>query len=194
MKKTLYLMRHGQTLFNARKKIQGWCDAPLTELGIKQAKIAGKYLKDNNIVFDHAYSSTSERACDTLELVCDLPYHRVKGLKEWNFGIYEGESEDLNPPLPYGDFFVNYGGEGELQMRQRIADTLLEIMQKEDHKVVLAVSHGGACRGFMRYWQETSQVDQKGGLKNCCILKFEFEDNEFRLLEIINHNFDETKG
>lgn len=194
MKKTLYLMRHGQTLFNARKKIQGWCDAPLTELGIKQAKIAGKYFEDNNIVFDHAYSSTSERACDTLELVCDLPYHRVKGLKEWNFGIYEGESEDLNPPLPYGDFFVNYGGEGELQMRQRIADTLLEIMQKEDHKVVLAVSHGGACRGFMRYWQETSQVDQKGGLKNCCILKFEFEDNEFRLLEIINHNFDETKG
>ena len=97
MKKTLYLMRHGQTLFNARKKIQGWCDAPLTELGIKQAKIAGKYFKDNNIVFDHAYSSTSERACDTLELVCDLPYHRVKGLKEWNFGIYEGESEDLNP-------------------------------------------------------------------------------------------------
>ena len=194
MKKTLYLMRHGQTLFNARKKIQGWCDAPLTELGIKQAKIAGKYFKDNNIGFDHAYSSTSERACDTLELVCDLPYHRVKGLKEWNFGIYEGESEDLNPPLPYGDFFVNYGGEGELQMRQRIADTLLEIMQKEDHKVVLAVSHGGACRGFMRYWQETSQVDQKGGLKNCCILKFEFEDNEFRLLEIINHNFDETKG
>lgn len=78
-------------------------------------------------------------------------------------------------------------------MRQRIADTLLEIMQKEDHKVVLAVSHGGACRGFMRYWQETSQVDQKGGLKNCCILKFEFEDNEFRLLEIINHNLMKRK-
>lgn len=39
------------------------------------------------------------------------------------FGIYEGESEDLNPPLPYGDFFDNYGGEGELQMRQRIAVT-----------------------------------------------------------------------
>ena len=50
---------------------------------------------------------------------------------------------------------------------------------------MLAVSHGGACRGFMRYWQETSQVDQKGGLKNCCILKFEFEDNEFRLLELL---------
>ena len=31
MKKTLYLMRHGQTLFNVEHKIQGWCDSPLTE-------------------------------------------------------------------------------------------------------------------------------------------------------------------
>ncbi|EAE2865827.1 histidine phosphatase family protein, partial [Listeria monocytogenes] len=52
MKKTLYLIRHGQTLFNQRKKIQGFCDAPLTELGIKQAKIAGSYFKENNITFD----------------------------------------------------------------------------------------------------------------------------------------------
>ena len=49
MKKTLYLMRHGQTLFNVQHKIQGWCDAPLTELGIKQAKIAGEYFKNNHI-------------------------------------------------------------------------------------------------------------------------------------------------
>ena len=56
-------------------------------------------------------------------------------------------------------------------MRQRIADTLLEIMQKEDHKVVLAVSHGGACRGFMRYWQETSQVDQKRRLEELLYFK-----------------------
>ena len=89
MKKTLYLMRHVETLFNVRKKIQGWCDAPLTELGIKQAKVAGKYFKDHNITFDHAYSSTSERACDTLELVTDMPYTRLKGLKEWNFGVFE---------------------------------------------------------------------------------------------------------
>lgn len=190
MKKTLYLMRHGQTLFNVRRKIQGWCDAPLTELGIRQAKIAGDYFKQNQIVFDHVYSSTSERACDTLELITDIPYQRLKGLKEWNFGTFEGESEDLNPPLPYGDFFVAYGGEGELEMRQRVADTLLEIMRQENHQVVLAVSHGAACRGFMRYWGKNSQVDTKKRLGNCCILKFEFENDEFSLVEIINHNFD----
>ena len=35
MKKIIYMMRHGQTLFNQLGKIQGWCDSPLTELGIK---------------------------------------------------------------------------------------------------------------------------------------------------------------
>ena len=51
MKKTLYLMRHGQTLFNLRKKIQGSCDSPLTDEGIRQAKVAGKYFQDNGIAF-----------------------------------------------------------------------------------------------------------------------------------------------
>lgn len=104
MEKTLYLMRHGQTLFNVRRKIQGVCDAPLTELGIEQAGRAAQYFREHQIHFDYAYSSTSERACDTLELVTQMYYKRVKGLKEWNFGVFEGESEDLNPKLPYGDF------------------------------------------------------------------------------------------
>lgn len=30
----LYLMRHGETLFNTQKRVQGWCDSPLTEKGI----------------------------------------------------------------------------------------------------------------------------------------------------------------
>lgn len=41
--KTLYLMRHGETLFNVQHKIQGWCDSPLTEKGIKQAQKARDY-------------------------------------------------------------------------------------------------------------------------------------------------------
>lgn len=185
----LYLMRHGQTLFNQRHKIQGWCDSPLSVLGIEQAKVAQAYFKEHHILFDHAYASTSERASDTLELVTSQPYVRMKGLKEWNFGMFEGESEDLNPPLPYGDFFVKYGGEDELQLRQRVADTLLDIMQREEHNCVLAVSHGASCRQFMRHWEHTSQVNQQSRIGNCCILKFVFYDNTFELTEIINHDF-----
>ncbi|EGC8557310.1 histidine phosphatase family protein [Listeria monocytogenes] len=190
MKKTLYLMRHGQTLFNQRKKIQGFCDAPLTDLGIKQAKIAGSYFKENNITFDQAYSSTSERACDTLELITDKSYQRLKGLKEWNFGTFEGESEDLNPPLPYGDFFAEYGGEREVDFRDRLVTTMECIMSQDNHDTVLAVSHGAACAQFARYWEKTSKIGKVTGLKNCCILKFEYENGRFTLVNFINHDFE----
>ena len=191
MKKTLYMMRHGQTLFNVRHKVQGACDSPLTDLGIAQARIARRYFDERYIKFDHAYASTSERASDTLELITELPYKRLKGLKEWNFGKFEGESEDLNPKLPYGDFFVAYGGEGEMEMRQRVADTVMEIMRQDGHESVLVVSHGASVRQFQRYWAHTCNVDQKSKIGNCCIFKYSFENDVFTLLEIINHDFSE---
>ncbi|EUJ26899.1 histidine phosphatase family protein [Listeria cornellensis] len=189
MKKTLYLMRHGQTLFNVRKKIQGFCDAPLTELGIYQAKVAGDYFKKEGITCGAAYSSTSERACDTLELITDMPYTRLKGLKEWNFGTFEGESEDLNPPLPYGNFFAGFGGEREMDFRARLVETMESIMNQEDHDVVLAVSHGAACAQFARNWEANSKIGPITGLKNCCILKFEYENSNFTLVDFMNHDF-----
>ena len=192
MKKTLYLMRHGQTLFNKRKKVQGWCDSPLTALGIKQAKAAANYFKEHNIVFDQAFSSTSERASDTLEIVTEMPYTRLKGLKEWNFGTFEGESEDLNPPLPYGDFFVKYGGEDQEEFQERMAATCKNIMEG-DNGVVLAVSHGAACRNFMRYWEHTSSIEQQERIGNCCILKFEYENKKFKLVDIVNHDFNDLR-
>ena len=193
IRKVFYMMRHGQTLFNLQHKIQGWCDAPLTPLGIKQAQIASQYFKDNQIVFDHAYSSTSERACDTLEIVTDsqMPYTRLKGLKEWNFGAFEGKDECLNPKLPYGDFFKQYGGEGEMELRERVAKTLTEVMEKDDHQVVLAVSHGAACAQFYREYEQYAKVLKKERFYNCCILKYEYENGIFTLVELYNHNVTE---
>ncbi len=191
MKKVLYLVRHGQTLFHVQHKIQGWCDSPLTEAAVRQAKIAGQYFMDHNITFDHAYSSTSERASDTLEIATGgkMPYSRVKGLKEWNFGAFEGKDECLNPKLPYGDFFKQFGGEGEAELSERIRASLTEIMQREGRQVVLAVSHGASCAGMARRWAASSKVQYKPGIKNCAVFKYEFEDDGFCLVEIVNHDF-----
>lgn len=190
MKKILYLMRHGQTLFNVRRKIQGFCDSPLTIEGIRQATIAGEYFK--NIHIDHAYSSTSERCCDTLEIVTNnkIQYKRLKGLKEMNFGTFEGESEDLNPKGPegYNTFFVPYGGESIDEVRDRMIKTCTEIMEQEDNNTVLAVSHAGACYHFLRGFQDPKEELEKG-FSNCCILKFEYSDKKFKLLEVIRHDF-----
>jgi probable phosphoglycerate mutase len=196
MKKTLYLMRHGQTLFNVQHKIQGWCDAPLTALGIGQAEIAGQWFTAHHITFTDAYSSTSERACDTLEIVTGgaVPYTRVKGLKEWNFGRFEGKDECLNPPLPYGDFFKQFGGEGEQELSERLNNTLTEIMRKPGHECVLAVSHGGACASFARRWQNNGPVKYQRGIKNCTIFRYSFEDDRFILEEIIQHDFSKLEA
>ena len=158
MTKHLYLMRHGETLFNKRRKIQGWCDSPLTKTGILQAKAAKKCLKD--ISFDHYYSSTSERCCDTLEIIIgqDTPYKRLKQLKERNFGDFEGESEDLNPKrwseFNYDDLFPHYGG-----------------------------------YSFLSSVTDPNIVRDNGGFTNCCILHFEYNDGKFKYIDILRPEF-----
>ena len=194
MKKTLYLMRHGQTLFNLSRKMQGHCDSPLTPLGVKQAEIAGKYFENINI--DHAYSSTLERCCDTLEIVTGgkMPYERLKGLKEMNFGVFEGESEDLKPmhKEDYEDFFFPYGGEKLSQVSERMLKTCIEIMERENHNEVLALSHGVACRCFLSNFEDVDEV-LKEGIPNCVIFKYEYEDKQFKLIDIIRHDFSQIE-
>jgi broad specificity phosphatase PhoE len=190
--KTLYLMRHGQTLFNVQQRIQGWCDSPLTELGIQQAKKAGQYFKEHQIHFDHAYSSTSERCCDTLELVTDMPYIRLKGLKENFYGELEAESERLNAHLTPQDcetFYLQFGGESSETVKERMVKTLTEIMQQDDHQSVLAVSHSGACFNFLRAFQDPME-ELKKGFGNCCIFVYKFDNNKFYLEKVIRQKED----
>ena len=53
--RTIYLVRHGQTLFNVHHKIQGTCDSPLTELGRAQATAVRQYFLKKEIIFDSAF-------------------------------------------------------------------------------------------------------------------------------------------
>lgn len=186
MKKTLYMMRHGETLFNLRHKIQGACDSPLTENGIAQAKKVAKYVRTLNI--DHAYSSSAERASDTLEYAIEnrLPYTRLKALKEMNFGTFEGESEDLNPQRgpDFDNFFVPYGGESRYQVQERMLKTLTAIMENEDHQNVFIVSHAGATMGFVAQWHTIDEV-LPNRLPNGTILKWAYENKHFTLEEAI---------
>lgn len=186
MTKTLYLMRHGQTLFNQLHKIQGACDSPLTAQGIADASQVGRNFKAHGIKFDHAYASTQERASDTLALITSQPYQRLKGLKEWNFGLFEGESELLNPQQDpsrhsYGDYFLPYGGESDIQVQARMVKTLRDIMAKADHQQVLAVSHGGADFMFLRRWLPIESIKRRGiKMTNCAVLKFSYEAGDFK--------------
>lgn len=194
MPKTLYLMRHGQTLFNTRKVIQGWCDSPLTPEGIRQASYAKQYFADKGITFDAAYASTQERASDTLELVTDMPYTRVKGIKEMHFGIYEGHSEALHQPRAhpdqrsFQDEYVKFGGESYDQVETRVTQALTQMMETEGHNTVLAVSHAAACYFFtLKHYPQVSLDQVK--FTNCCILKWTYETGQFSFVEAVDHDF-----
>lgn len=189
MKKYLYLMRHGETMFNVQHRIQGWCDSPLTQRGMMQAKQARAYFLNHNIRFDHAYSSTSERCCDTLELITNLPYERKKGLKEMYYGNLEGESERLNckTPKECESYYLQFGGESSNTTKERMVKTLRDIMEQEDHTCVLAVSHSGACFNFLRAWCDPYEELAKG-FGNCCIFIYTYEHAIFTLQEVIRQS------
>lgn len=190
MPKTLYLLRHAETLFNVQNKTQGWCDSPLTERGMKQAAIAGQEIASRGLIFDHAHCSTSERCSDTLEIATEtafgapMPYERHKDLREFNFGPFEGKDNFLEPGFPRGDFYVAYGGENDEMVQERMTRVLSEILDRPDHQSVLVVSSGGACRTFYVAHQETAE-DRPRYFCNCMAYRYEYEDGVFTCKECI---------
>jgi probable phosphoglycerate mutase len=76
--KKIYFVRHGQTLLNRFRRMQGWVDSPLTQKGEAQAVAAGKRLAD--LDFQLAVSSDMLRAIHTLDIVL-AQNHRSDSVK-----------------------------------------------------------------------------------------------------------------
>ena len=194
MSSSIYLLRHGETLFNVQNKTQGWCDSPLTQRGVEQCKIAGKTLAARGLVFDRLYSSTSERCCDTLELAVEAgwgevrPYERLKGLKEHNFGAFEAKDQFLER-FPHGDFYKAYGGETDEECLERFRATVLDIMAScEDGERVLATTHGGTC---IMLFHDLVRNPAKDSVPfgNCICYHYEYEDGRLTWVETIVPDF-----
>ena len=95
----LVLIRHGESEWNKENRFTGWTDVELSEKGIKEAKEAGKYLKEKGIDFNVAYTSYLKRAQHTLDLVLESinkPDEIVKAwqLNERHYGALQGLNKD----------------------------------------------------------------------------------------------------
>jgi broad specificity phosphatase PhoE len=104
----LYIARHGETEWNAKRFFQGQKDSPLTESGIIQAQNLAKKLK--TIHFDSVFSSDLLRAKRTAEIVTlerNLAIQTTALLRERNYGSFEGRSiSDVKNEL--GHLFEEY--------------------------------------------------------------------------------------
>ena len=87
----LYIIRHGQTDWNVRHRLQGKTDIPLNENGRRMAGEARDKYRD--IRFDICFSSPLLRAYETARIVLEgrgVPVITDERLSEMGFGIYEG--------------------------------------------------------------------------------------------------------
>ena len=65
----LILVRHGQSIWNSKKRFTGWVDVDLTDKGKLEAQKSGDLIKDQNISIKYYYSSLQLRAITTLKLI-----------------------------------------------------------------------------------------------------------------------------
>jgi broad specificity phosphatase PhoE len=90
-----FVLRHGQTDWNAQMRLQGSTDIPLNETGRSQALRAAQIFKDQGI--EHIITSPLSRAHETAEIVAQYLGLRVETderLIERNFGAFEGLTLD----------------------------------------------------------------------------------------------------
>ena len=96
----LVLVRHGQSDWNLKNLFTGWKDPDLTELGVAEAKEAGRKLKAQGFTFDIAFTSALTRAQHTLDLMLtelgqtSLPVTRHLALNERDYGDLSGLNKD----------------------------------------------------------------------------------------------------
>ena len=127
----LVLVRHGQSMWNLENRFTGWTDVELSEQGIKEAKEAGKVLKEKGYGFDVAYTSVLKRANDTLEYILeelgerDIPVKKSLRLNERHYGALQGLNKDETKE--------KYGEEQVLLWR-RSTDVRPPALSKDDER------------------------------------------------------------
>ncbi|WP_306395689.1 2,3-diphosphoglycerate-dependent phosphoglycerate mutase [Telluria beijingensis] len=93
---TIVFMRHGESTWNLENRFTGWADVDLTDQGVREARDAGRALRDAGFCFDLAYTSVLRRAIRTLWLALDemdlmyVPIRNDWRLNERHYGALQG--------------------------------------------------------------------------------------------------------
>ncbi len=99
MDRLLVLVRHGQSEWNLKNLFTGWKDIDLTEVGIAEARAAGRKLKAMGLGFDIGFTSALQRAQKTMTLMLEemglaIPVIEDAALNERDYGELSGLNKD----------------------------------------------------------------------------------------------------
>ncbi|BCJ96070.1 phosphoglycerate mutase [Anaerocolumna cellulosilytica] len=158
MSTEVYLIRHGETIWNKAGRFQGCTDIDLSEDGIKQANHLKEALKHK---FDVIYASPLRRAYDTAVILGEsngglLPIIE-DDIKEINFGTWEGFTfHEIKEKYPE-EFNAFRSDEGKLmggdltleKVIIRATEAIRKLVEANQGKKIAIVAHGGIIKAAL---------------------------------------------
>ena len=187
----LLIIRHGETAWNAERRLQGHVDIPLNEIGLQQARAVALAL--SNEAIDAVICSDLQRAMQTAEAIA-----KPKGLscqinphwRERCFGGFEGEligNLEQRFPAEYAawrsyqvdsrfppDASNGDRGESVRQFHSRIENALLELCEHYADKKIVIVAHGGILECVYRIAHQLPlHAPRQVSMPNASINRFE---------------------
>ena len=205
----IYIVRHGETVWNASKRLQGGADIELNENGRALAGETGENLE--TVRFDRIYSSPLIRAYETACLIRghrNIPIIRDERLKELSFGVYEGENFSTllkDETDPFHHFFKRPElyrapdkGETLEHICMRAAEFMKEVIepQKNSCERIMLVAHGAMNKAIMCHVKQHG-IDQfwSGGLqKNCNVIIINLDDVGYEVIDETRIFYEEEKA
>lgn len=180
----LYMIRHGRTDWNNRRKIQGQTDVPLNDEGREMARKAAAACAE--IPFDVCFCSPLDRAKETAEILLagrQVPIVFDERLKEMSFGIYEGIEKSFDiPDCPINRFFFTpaeyveavEGGESTYELLDRVSAFLTEQinprLERGEH--ILIVGHGAVNEAiYCKVMERPVEEFFREPMENCRLIR-----------------------
>lgn len=158
MVRSLTLLRHGRTSYNAEGRFQGQVDVPLDDLGVMQAQAVAAHLSKTTAV-TRIVSSDLRRAAQTAQALSEatgVPVTHDRALREINVGDWESYTrEEVSQKWPdelaawlAGTDMRPPGGESRKESATRVFDAITRLVgdASEDEDLVI-VAHGAVIRG-----------------------------------------------
>jgi len=185
-KTTIFLIRHGQTLWNVQKRWQGCQNSNLTALGIEQAYQTKEIVAKYDI--QSAYVSPLQRAKDTIKIILEdkeIKINILDELKEINLGPWEGQTQDetsLSNPKEFDHFwktpelFSLQGAETFQELQNRVVKGLDYIFSHHAGESILVVSHWISIKVALAYYDNQPisylpTIDNPKNAQLLCITK-----------------------
>jgi len=153
----IYLARHGQTDWNAQRRLQGWTDIELNETGRAQARSLAARIDGAPI--DRIFCSGLRRSRETAEIVSGgrLPIEALPALNEQKLGKFEGAYIDGRDPQVAAEYERRSAnpedsldtGESRTAHHARVRGAVEEIVHRHPTGTILIVGHGGTNSGIL---------------------------------------------